>query len=74
MATINFQRPLEFYIFYSNFFVKTWNRRQYNINATNFFLSRKIAKSKFKTEDDALQHLFLKVVGYMFMSVFIGEK
>ena len=74
MAKINFQGPLEFYIFYSNFFVKAWNRKQYNINTTNFFLRRKIAKSKFKTEDDALQHLFLKVAGYMFISVFIGEK
>ena len=61
------------HIFHSNVFVKAWSRRQTNINTTNFVLKRKLAKSKFKTEDEALRHLFIKVVGYMFTSVRVVE-
>lgn len=43
------------YIFYSNVLVKAWNWRQYDINTTNFVLRRKLAKSKSKTEDEALR-------------------
>ena len=32
-------------------------------------MKRKIAKLKFKTEDEAQHNLFIKVMGYMFTSV-----
>ena len=76
IATINtfneFREQLD--MFYSNSYVETRNRRQCNLSTSNFVLKRKKGESKFKTEDEAQGHRFIKVVGFMFSSVWIIEK